>query len=194
MLGGILARFMVLPIVRYPDPVLRAKCRPVTEVTPELREFSTDMIETMRAANGVGLAAPQVARDIQLAVIDVSHNPECITYLRINGEKVNMVEHMPVIFLNPRLDLGKDKDVDEEGCLSFPRLRGDIRRSEEVKVTFETLEGETQVWETDGLLARAFQHEIDHLNGVLFIDRLSAAAKVGLKRKLTRLMQEWDED
>lgn len=194
MLGGILARFMVLPIVRYPDPVLRAKCRPVTEVTPELREFSTDMIETMRAANGVGLAAPQVARDIQLAVIDVSHNPDCITYLRINGEKVNMVEHMPVIFLNPRLDLGKDKDVDEEGCLSFPRLRGDIRRSEEVKVTFETLEGETQVWETDGLLARAFQHEIDHLNGVLFIDRLSAAAKVGLKRKLTRLMQEWDED
>lgn len=194
MLGGILARFMVLPIVRYPDPVLRAKCRPVTEVTPELREFSTDMIETMRAANGVGLAAPQVARDIQLAVIDVSHNPDCITYLRINGEKVNMVEHMPVIFLNPRLDLGKDKDVDEEGCLSFPRLRGDIRRSEEVKVTFETLEGETQVWETDGLLARAFQHEIDHLNGVLFIDRLSAAAKVGLKRKLTRLMQDWDED
>ncbi len=185
---------MVLPIVRYPDPVLRAKCRQVTEVTPEIRQFAEDMIETMRAANGVGLAAPQVARDIQLAVIDVSHNPNCITYLRINGEPVEITAHMPVIFLNPQLELGKDKDVDEEGCLSFPRLRGDIRRSEDIKVTFKTLDGETQTWETDGLLARAFQHEIDHLNGILFIDRLSAAAKVGLKRKLGRLMQEWTED
>lgn len=185
---------MVLPIVRYPDPVLRAKCRLVTEVTDEIRQFSADMIETMKAANGVGLAAPQVARDIQLAVIDVSHNPQCITYLRINGESVDMPAKMPVIFLNPKIEIGKDKDVDEEGCLSFPRLRGDIRRSEDVKVTFQTLDGETQVWETDGLLARAFQHEIDHLNGILFIDRLSAVAKVGLKRKLGRLMQEWTED
>ena len=152
------------------------------------------MIETMKDANGVGLAAPQVARDVQLAVIDVSHNPQCISYLRINGQEADMVKHMPVIFLNPKIELGRDKESDEEGCLSFPRLRGDIRRSLEVKVTFETLEGETQVWETDGLLARAFQHEIDHLNGVLFIDRMSATAKVTLKRKLARLMEEWAED
>lgn len=185
---------MVLPIVRYPTPVLRAKCRPVTQVTDEIRQFAADMIETMRAANGVGLAAPQVAKDIQLAVIDVSHNPKCISYLRINGEPVDMVSHMPVIFLNPVLELGKDKDLDEEGCLSFPRLRGDIRRSTDIKVTFKTLDGETQTWETDGLLARAFQHEIDHLNGILFIDRMSPAAKVSLKRKLNRLMQEWEED
>jgi peptide deformylase len=185
---------MVLPIVRYPDPVLRAKCRPVAEVTEEIHQFAADMIETMKAANGVGLAAPQVARDIQLAVIDVSHNPQCISYLRINGESADMPASMPVIFLNPRLELGKDKDLDEEGCLSFPNLRGDIRRSEDIKVTFQTLDGQTQTWETDGLLARAFQHEIDHLNGILFIDRLSATAKVGLKRKLSRLMQEWAED
>lgn len=185
---------MVLKIVRYPEPVLRAKCRAISEVTPELRQLADDMIETMRAANGVGLAAPQVAVDQQLAVIDVSHNPQCISFLRINGEKAEMPTKMPVIFLNPVLELGKDKEVGEEGCLSFPRLRGDIRRSEQIKVTFQTLEGETQTWETDGLLARAFQHEIDHLNGILFIDRLSAAAKVGLKRKLGRLMQEWEED
>lgn len=185
---------MVLPIVRYPTAVLRAKCRPVTQVTDDIRQFAADMIETMRDANGVGLAAPQVARDIQLAVIDVSHNPKCISYLRINGEPVDMVANMPVIFLNPVLELGKDKDLDEEGCLSFPRLRGDIRRSTDIKVTFQTLDGETQTWETDGLLARAFQHEIDHLNGILFIDRMSAAAKVSLKRKLNRLMQEWEED
>ncbi len=185
---------MVLKIVRYPEPVLRAKCRAVTEVTPEVRELAQNMIETMKDANGVGLAAPQVAQDVQLAVIDVSHNPQCISYLRINGQEADMVKHMPVIFLNPKIELGRDKESDEEGCLSFPRLRGDIRRSLEVKVTFETLEGETQVWETDGLLARAFQHEIDHLNGVLFIDRMSATAKVTLKRKLARLMEEWAED
>ncbi len=185
---------MVLKIVRHPDPVLRAKCRAITEVTPAIRQLAADMIETMRSANGVGLAAPQVAVDQQLAVIDVSHNPQCLTFLRINGQRADMVANMPVIFLNPTLELGKDKDVDEEGCLSFPRLRGDIRRSEQVKVTFQTLEGETQTWEMDGLLARAFQHEIDHLNGILFIDRLSAVAKVGLKRKLARLMEEWEED
>jgi peptide deformylase len=185
---------MVLKIVRYPATVLRAKCRAITEVTPEIRQLADDMLETMRSANGVGLAAPQVGVDQQLAVIDVSHNPQCLTFLRINGERADMVTNMPVIFLNPVLELGKDKDVDEEGCLSFPRLRGDIRRSEQVKVTFKTLDGETQIWEMDGLLARAFQHEIDHLNGILFIDRLSAVAKVGLKRKLTRLMEEWEED
>lgn len=185
---------MVLKIVRYPATVLRAKCRAITEVTPAIRQLADDMLETMRSANGVGLAAPQVGVDQQLAVIDVSHNPQCLTFLRINGERADMVTNMPVIFLNPVLELGKDKDVDEEGCLSFPRLRGDIRRSEQVKVTFKTLDGETQTWEMDGLLARAFQHEIDHLNGILFIDRLSAVAKVGLKRKLTRLMEEWAED
>ena len=185
---------MVLKIVRYPAPVLRAKCRAITEVTPEIRELAENMIDTMREANGVGLAAPQVAVDQQLAVIDVSHNPQCLTFLRINGVRADMVANMPVVFMNPVLELGKDKDVDEEGCLSFPRLRGDIRRSEQVKVTFTNLSGETQTWEMDGLLARAFQHEIDHLNGILFIDRLSAVAKVGLKRKLTRLMEEWAED
>ena len=185
---------MVLKIVRYPTPVLRAKCREISEITPAIHKLAEDMIETMHAANGVGLAGPQVAVDQQIAVIDVSHNPQCLTFLRINGERVDMVKHMPIVFMNPVLDLGKSKAVDEEGCLSFPRLRGDIRRSEEIKVTFLTLNGETQTWECDGLLARAFQHEIDHLNGILFIDRLSAVGKVSLKRKLARLMEEWEED
>lgn len=185
---------MVRPIVRYPEPVLRAKCRTVTDISPEIRTLAADMLETMREANGVGLAAPQVAVDVQLAVIDVSHNPDCITFMRKNGEKVNMVEHMPIVLMNPKLDLGKDKEVGEEGCLSFPRLRADIRRSSEVKVTYTDLDGQTVTVESDGLLARAFQHEIDHLNGILFIDRMNAVAKVGMKRKLARLMEEWEED
>ncbi len=186
---------MVLPIVRYPEPVLRAKCRPVTEVTPQIRELAANMLETMRDANGVGLAAPQVASDVHLAVIDVSHNPDCISFLKVNGEAVeDMTKHMPVVFMNAKLELGSAKETGEEGCLSFPGLRGDIRRSAEIKVTFMNLEGQTVTMETDGLLARAFQHEIDHLNGVLFIDRMSAAAKVGLKRKLSRLMAEWEDE
>lgn len=185
---------MVRKIVRYPDPVLRAKCRNVGEITPEIRTLATDMLETMREANGVGLAAPQVAVDLQLAVIDVSHNPDCITFMKVNGEKVDMVKHMPVVLINPQLELGSDKEIGEEGCLSFPRLRGDIRRSSKIKVSYTDLDGQTVTVETDGLLARAFQHEIDHLNGILFIDRLNAVAKVSIKRKLARLMEEWEED
>jgi peptide deformylase len=184
---------MVRKIVRYPEPVLRAKCRPVTEITPEIRALAADMLETMREANGVGLAAPQVAVDVQLAVIDVSHNPDCITFMKVDGQKVDMVKHMPIVLMNPKLDLGKDKELGEEGCLSFPRLRADIRRSGDIKVTYMDLDGKTVTVETDGLLARAFQHEIDHLNGILFIDRMNAVAKVGMKRKLARLMEGWEE-
>ena len=185
---------MVRKIVRYPEPVLRAKCRPVTEVTPEIRALAADMLETMREANGVGLAAPQIAVDVQLAVIDVSHNPDCVTFMKVNGEKVDMVQHMPIVLMNPQLELGSAKELGEEGCLSFPRLRGDIRRASQIKVTYMDLEGKSVTVESDGLLARAFQHEIDHLNGILFIDRLNAVAKVSIKRKLARLMEEWEED
>lgn len=185
---------MVRPVVRYPTAVLRAKCRAITTVTDEHRQLAADMLETMRSEHGVGLAAPQVAVDLQLAVIDVSHDPECVSFFKVNGEDKNMVEHMPIVFLNPQLELGKAKETGEEGCLSFPGLRGQIRRSEEAKVTYQTLEGETVTIESDGLLARAFQHEIDHLNGVLFIDRMSAAAKLGLKRKLKYLMEDWAEE
>lgn len=185
---------MVRPIVRYPTPVLRAKCRPITQVTAAHHELAADMLETMRAANGVGLAAPQVAVDEQLAVIDVSHNPQCVSYLRIDGQEADVAAAMPIVFLNPQLDPGKDKISDEEGCLSFPDLRAQIRRSKTIKVSYQTLEGKTVTLETDGLLARAFQHEIDHLNGVLFIDRVSATGKLGVMRRLKRLQEEWAEE
>lgn len=185
---------MIRKIVRYPEPVLRAKCRAVAEVTPEIRTLAADMLDTMREANGVGLAAPQIGVDLQVAVIDVSHNPDCITFMKVDGETVDMVKHMPIVLLNPKLELGSDKELGEEGCLSFPRLRADIRRSCDIKVSYMDLDGKTVTVETDGLLARAFQHEIDHLNGILFIDRMNAVAKVGIKRKLARLMDEWEED
>lgn len=185
---------MILPIVIYGDPVLRVKCKPVTEVTEEIRKLSQDMIETMHNARGVGLAAPQVGVALQLAVIEVPPDEESVTYIRIDGQETPLAEAMPLIFLNPKLDHGKDKAMGEEGCLSIPDLRSEVRRSVGVKVEYQTLEGECKTIEADGLLARALQHEIDHLNGILFIDRLSAAAKLGVKRKLKRLMLEWEED
>jgi peptide deformylase len=185
---------MILPIVCYPANVLRTRCKPVVQVTDQLRELVQDMIETMHDAHGVGLAAPQVGIDQQIAVIDVSHNPQCVSFFRKNGEAEDMVTHMPLVFINPQVEsLGKNKATEEEGCLSFPALRGQIRRSAVVRVTYQDLDGLTQQIETDGLLARAFQHEIDHLNGILFIDRLSSVGKIGLKRKMNELMPEWQE-
>lgn len=182
---------MTCKIVLYPAAVLRAKCRLIAKATAEHRKLAADMLETMHEARGVGLAAPQVGVDEQLAVIDVSHNPDCVTYLRIDGKDADLMKSMPIVFLNPKIEPGKDRETGEEGCLSFPDLRSPIRRPSSIKITYQTLDGKTVVLETDGLLARAFQHETDHLNGILFIDRMSAAAKVGLKRKLARLQQEW---
>jgi peptide deformylase len=185
---------MVRNIVKYGDPVLRRKCPPVTEVTDEIRTLAADMIDTMKAANGVGLAAPQVGVSAQIAVIDVSHDPECISFLQVDGKPCPLENIMPLVFLNPVLTLGKARIRDQEGCLSFPRLHADIVRAERLRAEFLTLDGIRMTIETDGLLSRAFQHETDHLNGILFIDRMSAGAKVGLKRKLRLLQEEWAED
>lgn len=184
---------MVLPIALYPDPVLRAKGRPVTQITDEIRELAANMLDTMREARGVGLAAQQVGVPVQLAIVDVSHDEECASFCRVNGADRKLAEICPLIFVNPKLEFGKEKAVSEEGCLSFPDLRENIKRPEKLKATLMLLSGETVVLEADGLLSRAIQHETDHLNGVLFIDRMSAATKIGLKRKLRELMPEWEE-
>ena len=183
---------MVLPIVFYGDPVLRERGKEITEITDEIRELAADMLETMHAAHGVGLAAQQVGRALQLAVIEVPEDDESVTLLRVNGEDKSFEEVMPLVFMNPKLELGKKKMVGEEGCLSFPDLRDDIRRSVTVKATITLLNGETVVLETDGLLSRAIQHETDHLNGILFIDRMSPMAKLSLKRRLRELAPEWE--
>jgi peptide deformylase len=188
---------MILPIVLFGDPVLRKKCAPITEVTDELRGFAKDMLETMHDARGVGLAAPQVARAIQMAVIELPpQNPEKpnTTLVKLDGVEKHPDRLGPVVFLNPKLELHREKLDGEEGCLSIPGLRYDVRRSFTATVTYLGLDGATHTIECDGLLARAFQHEIDHLNGILFTDRLSAAAKLGAGRKLKRMQQEWAED
>lgn len=178
---------MILEITQYGNPVLRKKCRPVTEVTEEIKTLAEDMVETMKDAEGVGLAAPQVGEELQLAIVDVSHDPECISYLRIDGEEAKLEDHMPLIFINPDLEFGKNKESSTEGCLSIDGINAEVRRPAEVKATLELLDGKKIVLESDGLLSRAIQHETDHLNGILFTDRLSTASKVSVRRKLKRL-------
>lgn len=185
---------MVREIVLYGDPVLREKCRPVTTVTPEIEALAEDMIETMRAAEGVGLAAPQVGEPLQLAVIDVTGSEKPMTYLRVDGKDTPLEELMPLKFINPKLSFGKEKSIMNEGCLSFPDIRAEIRRPEDVIAKLTLLDGRTITVETDGLLARAIQHETDHLNGILFIDRASPGAKVSLKRKIHRMWEEYAKE
>lgn len=178
---------MILDITQYGDPVLRERCKPVEEVTDEIRKLVDDMLETMYDAHGVGLAAPQVGVALRLAVVDVAHDPECVTFLKINGEDAELAEHMPLVFINPELDFGDQKESDSEGCLSIHDVRAEVKRPASIRAKLPQLDGSVLELETDGLLARAIQHETDHLNGVLFIDRISPAAKVRLKRKLKRL-------
>jgi peptide deformylase len=181
---------MIREIVQYGHPVLRQKCRPITEVDETITQLVADMLDTMADANGVGLAAPQVGEDIRLAVIDVSHDPECVTFLKVNGEEAEMESIMPLIFINPELSFSQQKESSIEGCLSIHGIRAEVRRPASVKATLPQLDGTVLEIETDGLLARALQHEIDHLNGVLFVDRLSAVAKVSMKNRLKRLLDE----
>lgn len=182
---------MRLPIRKYGDPVLRAKGKRVEAVDDAVRALADDMLETMHAANGVGLAAQQVGHALQLTVVDVSQVEDRPSTLKLNGEPIaDLSSVMPLVLLNPTLGLGTETEIGSEGCLSFPDLTADIDRSISAEVEAETLDGEKVRIEASGLLARALQHEIDHLNGILFIDRMSSATKVSLGSKLKRLQKE----
>jgi peptide deformylase len=181
---------MILEIRKYGDPVLRAKGREVAEVTEEIRQLAADMLETMRAANGVGLAAQQIGEAVQITVIDVAGIEDRPSAMFINDEAVELEKYMPLVLLNPELKLSKDKESGNEGCLSFPDMSAEITRAAGVRCKARTLDGRTLEFDASGLLARALQHEVDHLHGVLFIDRMNSAAKASLAGKLKRLQKE----
>lgn len=181
---------MKRPIVKYGDPVLRTKGKRITEVDESIRALASDMLETMHDANGVGLAAQQVGEALQLTVLDISEVEERPSTLKLNGKEVDPASAMPLVLLNPELTLDEEKVSGTEGCLSFPEINAEIERSLSVSATAETLEGETIQLEASGLLARAIQHEVDHLNGILFVDRMSSVAKASLGSRLKRLQKE----
>lgn len=165
----------ILPIRIYPDPVLRVKCRDVTELDDQLRKLAADMIETMHAAPGVGLAAPQIGRDIRLAVLDLSV-----------GEDAEQV----YVIVNPEIVLREGAEVAEEGCLSLPGITDKVERPERVAVRALDLAGKPIEIHAEEWLARALCHEIDHLNGVLFTDHLRGLRKERVKRQLRKLAAE----
>src|SRR5688572_17702734 len=132
---------MVLEIVSYGNPVLRQKGRPIKQVTDEIRVLAADMLDTMRDANGVGLAAQQVGVPVQLTVIDVSGVEDRPSAMLVEGKLVALEEWMPLVLLNPRLELSKEKEVGVEGCLSFPDITADIMRASQVKATATLLDG-----------------------------------------------------
>jgi peptide deformylase len=181
---------MKLAILQYGDPVLRAKGKRVERIDDHIREMAENMIETMRAANGVGLAAQQVGEAIQLTVIDVSQSEDRPSGIKLNGKEVDLESVMPLVLINPHVELDAETERATEGCLSFPEITGEIERATSITVRAQNLAGEMAEIEARGLLARAIQHEVDHLNGVLFIDRMSSAAKVSLSSRLKRLQKE----
>lgn len=180
---------MIRDIVMFGDPVLRAVGARVGEVTEEVRILARDMLDTMRHADGVGLAAQQVGVALQMAVVDVADSEDRPSAMWVNGQSVNLADYMPMVLLNPVVEPGKEKEIDTEGCLSFPKMNADILRPAKIRCQAQTLDGQGVDFEATGLLARAVQHELDHLNGVLFIDRMSSAAKAALAGKLKRLQR-----
>ncbi len=144
---------MILPLITVPDPILRQKARPVKKVSKRIKTLAQDMLETMYAADGVGLAAPQVGVSERVIVLDVGQGP--------------------LVLINPQIVSKSGQDRDVEGCLSIPERRAYITRAAKVKVTALNLDGKKIELEGEGILARALQHEIEHLDGILFIDHLS---------------------
>ena len=181
---------MRLEIRQYGDPVLRAKGARVETIDDRVRQLAADMLETMHAANGVGLAAQQVGEALQLTVLDISQVEDRPSTMKRGGAEVDPAGEMPLVLLNPEIVLANETEPGTEGCLSFPEMTGEIERAKTVTVRARTLEGEPIEFEAGGLLARAIQHEVDHLNGILFIDRMNSATKASLASRLKRMKKE----
>jgi peptide deformylase len=176
---------MLYKVVRYMNnPILERAVEPVREFdTPELHALVADMFETMHHAHGVGLAANQIDVDKRITVIDVSH---------ADADDDEEVEPQPIVLINPEVIVKTGKQTGEEGCLSIPGFREPVTRAKKCTVRAQNAKGETFEIEGEDLLARAMQHEIDHLNGVLFINHLSALKRDLIKRKIRRLIKAGD--
>ena len=178
---------MILPIYTYGQPILRETTTPVEEDSPELQRLIDDMIETVRHASGVGLAAPQVGRRERLFVVDLTGAAEEIA--EANEGVVPFYAQGPIALINPEvLEADESSAMEfEEGCLSIPGITEWVTRPDRVRIRFLDRQFNEHELETDDILARVFQHELDHLNGVLFLDHLSPLKKRLLKRRLTEM-------
>ena len=173
---------MILPIVKYGHPALRRKGARIETIDDHVRGFIDDLIETMHKAEGIGLAAQQVGRAWQVTVIDVRPVEDRPSTLEIDGRSAPVESIMPLVLINPEIHPTGQPVTGPEGCLSFPDMYADITRPEAVEVRALDAQGRSLAFKAGGLLSRAIQHEVDHLNGILFIDRMTPASR-----------QEWQE-
>jgi peptide deformylase len=181
---------MPLPVVKYGTPVLRQKGARIESITPTIKKLAADMFETMYAYKGIGLAAQQVSVALQLTVIDVRGVTDRPSSLELNGQPADVGGLMPLVLVNPEFKPVGQPVAGPEGCLSFPEIYADITRPDVVDVKALSLEGKPLEFRCGGLLARVVQHETDHLNGILFIDRMDKKTKTDLKDELDLLMAE----
>lgn len=167
----------VKPILIHPDPRLKRMAEPVARVTPEIEALTADMLATMYDAPGIGLAAPQIGVSQRIFVMDATREPDA--------------PRAPLVLLNPEVTwVSEAENVYEEGCLSIPDQYGEVTRPAEVRLRWLGLDGKTHEREFDGLWATCAQHELDHLNGVLFIDHLSAIKRQMITRKMQKLKRD----
>ncbi|VGO17043.1 Peptide deformylase 2 [Pontiella desulfatans] len=178
---------MSLPICTYGNPVLRQKAVEVMNVDAEIHELVKDMFETMYAEKGVGLAAEQVGRTERIFIVDIPADSD----VGDDGRRENPAVEMPLVFINPKITGHTEEiQVGPEGCLSFPDIFANVERWYEVDAEYIDRDGLPRTIHAKGLLARAIQHELDHLDGVLLVDRMSHVKKVAIGGKLKRLVKE----
>ncbi|MBI2926905.1 MAG: peptide deformylase [Verrucomicrobia bacterium] len=178
---------MVLEVLKYGHPALRQKGARVASITPTIKQLIADMFDTMYANRGIGLAAQQVGEALQFTVLDVRGVTDRPSTLHLAGEPADVEAFMPLVLINPECTPVADPVAGPEGCLSFPEMYADISRPESVEVRALNGEGQPIEFRCGGLLARAIQHEADHLHGILFIDRMSPEKKRELKGELEAL-------
>jgi peptide deformylase len=178
---------MILEVVKYGHPALRQRGARIEKVTLEIKKLIADMVETMHTNHGIGLAAQQVGQALQLTVIDVREAKDRPSWLELDGKPGPVNEFMPLVLINPEIKPGGEPVAGGEGCLSFPEIYAEITRPESVDVKALNEKGKPVEFRCGGLLARVVQHETDHLNGILFIDRMSRKTKEELRPELDEL-------
>jgi len=178
---------MILEVVKYGHPVLRQKGVPIEKITPDIKRLIADMFETMHERHGVGLAAQQVGRALQLTVIDVREVQDRPSTLELKGKPADPNEIMPLVLINPEIKPMGETVAAGEGCLSFPEIYGEISRPGEVEVKALNEKLKPVEFHAGGLLSRVIQHEMDHLNGILFIDRMTKKTKEEIRDELDAL-------
>jgi peptide deformylase len=185
---------MILEVVKYGHPTLRQKGAPIERVTPDIKKLIADMFDTMHENKGVGLAAQQVNQALQLTVLDVRAVTDRPSTIEVEGKPQDVNDFMPMVLINPELKPRGDQVKGGEGCLSFPELYAEISRPESVEVKALNEKGKPVEFRAGGLLSRAIQHEADHLNGILFIDRMTKQDKEDLKPELDELQAKTKAD